>query len=42
MGVVGGTHASTDTIEGRILGVHDSDTITLLNINKSQRKMGRS
>jgi len=39
--MVGGTQAGTHTIEGSIVGVGDGDCLTLLDFNKSQRKMGR-
>ena len=42
LGLVGGTHAGTHQIEGHVVGVWDGDCLMLLDINKSQRKMGRS
>jgi len=43
VGLVGGTqastHAGTHTIEGRIVGVHDGDSITLLDADNRQHKI---
>ena len=36
---VASAHAGTHQIEGRIVGVYDGDTITLLDVNKSQHKI---
>ena len=33
VGLVASTHAGTHQIEGRIVGVHDVDTITLLDVD---------
>ena len=38
-GLVGVAHASTHQIEGRIVGVHDGDSITLLDANNRQHKI---
>ena len=38
-GLVASTHAGTHQIEGRIVGVHDGDSITMLDVNKSQHKI---
>ena len=38
-GLVFSTHASTHQIEGRIVGVHDGDTITLLDMENRQHKI---
>ena len=40
VGLVGSTQAGTHTIEGRILGVHDGDTITLWDAECCQHKIG--
>jgi|GEM_PF-2617231 len=37
--LVGGTYAGTHTIQVSIAGVHVGDTITLLDVNKSQHKI---
>lgn len=34
-----GTHAGTHQIKGRIVGVHDGDTITLLDVDNRQHKI---
>lgn len=39
VGLVAGTHAGTHTIEGRIVGVTDGDTITLLDGDNRQHKI---
>lgn len=39
VGLVASTHAGTHQIEGRIVGVHDGDTITLLDVNNRQHKI---
>jgi len=39
VGLVPGTQAGTHQIAGRIVRVHDGDTITLLDVNKSQHKI---
>jgi endonuclease YncB( thermonuclease family) len=39
VGLVASTHAGTHTIEGRIVGVTDGDTITLLDADKRQHKI---
>ena len=38
-GLVGSTHAGTHQIEGRIVGVTDGDTITLLDVDNRQHKI---
>ncbi len=38
-GLVASTHAGTHQIEGRIVGVHDGDTITLLDAENRQHKI---
>jgi len=38
-GLVASTHAGTHQIEGRIVGVHDGDTITLLDVDNRQHKI---
>ena len=38
-GLVGSTQAGTHTIEGRIVGVHDGDSITLLDADNRQHKI---
>ena len=39
IGLAGAAHAATHTIEGRIVGVHDGDTITLLDAENRQHKI---
>jgi endonuclease YncB( thermonuclease family) len=39
VGLVGSTHAGAHQIEGRIVGVHDGDTITLLDAENRQHKI---
>ena len=39
VGLVASTHASTHQIDGRIVGVHDGDSITLLDLNNRQHKI---
>ena len=39
VGLVASTHAGTHQIEGRIVGVHDGDTITLLDVDNRQHKI---
>ena len=39
VGLVATTHAGTQEIEGHILGVHDGDTITLLDLDNRQHKI---
>ena len=39
VGMVASTHAGTHQIEGRIVGVHDGDTITLLDADNRQHKI---
>ena len=39
VGLVASTHAGTHQIEGRIVGVHDGDTITLLDAENRQHKI---
>jgi endonuclease YncB( thermonuclease family) len=39
VGLVGSTHAGTHQLEGRIVGVHDGDTITLLDAENRQHKI---
>lgn len=39
VGLAAGTHAGTHQIEGRIVGVHDGDTITLLDAENRQHKI---
>lgn len=39
VGLVASTHAGTHTIEGRIVGVSDGDTITLLDVDNRQHKI---
>jgi endonuclease YncB( thermonuclease family) len=39
VGLAAGTHAGTQQIEGRIVGVTDGDTITLLDADKRQHKI---
>lgn len=39
IGLVASTHAGTHQIEGRILGVQDGDTITLLDVDNRQHKI---
>ena len=39
VGLVGSTHASTHQIEGRVVGITDGDTITLLDADKRQHKI---
>ena len=38
-GLVASTHAGTHTLEGRIVGVTDGDTITLLDVDNCQHKI---
>ena len=38
-GLVASTHAGTHQIEGRIVGVHDGDTITLLDVDNRQHRI---
>ena len=38
-GLVAAVHAGTHQIEGRIVGVHDGDTITLLDVDNRQHKI---
>ena len=38
-GLVASTHAGAHTIEGRIVGVSDGDTITLLDADNRQHKI---
>lgn len=39
VGLVASTHAGTHHIEGRIVGVHDGDSITLLDADNTQHKI---
>ena len=39
VGLVASTHAGTHQIEGRIVGVHDGDSITLLDVDNRQHKI---
>jgi len=39
VGLAGGTQAGTQTIEGRIVSVHDGDSITLLDADNRQHKI---
>ena len=41
VGLVASTHAGTHQIEGRIVGVHDGDTITLLDADNRQHKIDK-
>jgi endonuclease YncB( thermonuclease family) len=37
--LVAGAQGGTHTIEGRVVGVHDGDTVTLLDPNNRQHKI---
>ena len=39
LGLVASTHAGTHQIEGRVVGVHDGDSITLLDADNRQHKI---
>ncbi len=39
VGVVAGTHAGTLTIAGRVVGVADGDTITMLDVERRQHRI---
>ena len=39
IGLVGSTHAGTHQIKGRIVGIHDGDSITLLDADNRQHKI---